>query len=227
MCKSKLETILALIKTANFPEKLKSGNQKLLEITANQVLVLGEINLEERLESQDDCSEPNYSKEKELETFVEAISSNIKRLNHYGVRFYTNDVDNEIKELKKVLSRKDIKLYEEESVFENDRWFFIGNTENWEEPQFEMVMVYGEKDPWTPHFQIDIDTNLTFEILEKHIQQHFGFDAILWKMKIKNVGVVLTLVKIARIEGLKIYLFVGTNLRDTKYFRKQLLQEII
>jgi hypothetical protein len=118
-------------------------------------------------------------------------------------------------------------LFEEKSGSKISKWLFIGDTENWENPLFELVLnskITPSLKAWIPHFQIDLDTNLSTEELETLVQKHFGYKFFSWKLNIPNYGVVLAMGMLEEINGMKVYLGLGTNLRNTKYHRENILK---
>lgn len=97
------------------------------------------------------------------------------------------------------------------------------------DPLFEIVL---EEDPdkkadsHRPHFQIDLDTDLTIEELEALTEKHFGKDFFSWKYHIPNYGVVMGMGKLGEVSGAKIFLGLGTKLRLTQFHREEILKEV-
>lgn len=123
----------------------------------------------------------------------------------------------------------DFKLLEEKSTVKNQRWFFLGNLNSWEYPLLEIVLTESKEEltnDWVPHFQIDIDTNHSFDKLSSLTTKYLSTDFISWELDIPNYGIVLTMGSLGSINGTKIYLGLGTNLRDTKMHRNELLTEV-
>ena len=79
---------------------------------------------------------------------------------------------------------------------------------------------------WIPHFQIDIDTNQSIEELKKATAKYLNPNFFGWELDIPNHGVVLAMGQLGNIYGSKIYLGVGTNLRETENHRKNILVEV-
>jgi len=139
------------------------------------------------------------------------------------------NINKELDYFKKFLIGTDFKLYEEKSDNPAQRWFFIGNLENWEHPLFELVMTEHKKSittEWIPHFQIDIDSTQSINELKKLTDKYLKPDFFSWELNIPNCGVVLAMGQLGNISGTKIYLGIGTNRRDTEYHRKNILIEI-
>lgn len=128
-----------------------------------------------------------------------------------------------------MVSKRGLGLYEEPSGDQNTRWIFIGDTLDWQAQLFEIVLTkerVNSENEWRPHFQIDVDTNLDEISLDKLLIKHFGTRFIKWKMTIPSYGTVLCMGMLGSVEGTKIYLGIGTSLRNTKYHRQQILKRI-
>jgi hypothetical protein len=171
---------------------------------------------------------------KQIVNFIKNISNSIIRLNHVGIAYFCTDIEKEINFYKKMLKNSKIKIYEEDSGDKRERWLFLGNLkDDWESPLFEVVLLdnslIGGKGKFVhklaPHFQIDLDTNFSFEELKKFIVKYLGPDFIDWKLDFLE-GTVLVMGSLSSINGTKIRLGLATKLRNTKYHRKNILKEI-
>ncbi len=78
---------------------------------------------------------------------------------------------------------------------------------------------------WAPHFQIDLDTSLSFNELEKITDDSLGSRFFKWKLNIPNYGIVLGMGILGKIGNTKICLGLGTDIRDTKY-QREMLKEV-
>lgn len=163
-------------------------------------------------------------------TFINKLSPSIVRLNHLGIGFKTKDINNEITKIKGLISKsQDLHIYEENSGIPNQKWFFIGNKENWEKPMFEIVVAKSARthDYWNPHFQIDLDTNLSIEKIKHISDERIRPEFIAWELDVPAVGVVCGMGVLGDVGGTKIAISFGTNKRDTKYFREHILKEVV
>lgn len=207
--------------------QLFSGTSKLLEINENTIQLCGHDITNKLLAKHDklnkDLTDNNWSK------FLSELDNSLLRLNHLGISYACNDFKSEILYYKKLLVSHNFSLYEELSDDTNSKWLFIGNISDWQSPLFEIVLTKNIKEPeniWRPHFQIDIDTNLNQDELEEIISKYFGNDFIQWNLDIPNYGIVLDMGMLCSVNGTKIYLGIGTNLRNTQYHRKNILKQL-
>ncbi|TAL60905.1 MAG: hypothetical protein EPN88_15310 [Bacteroidetes bacterium] len=208
--------------------KLFSGNIQLMEINDDKLKLCGHDILDKLLVKTDKLDKK--IKTEKLENFISDIADSFLRLNHVGISYVVADIESEISSIKRIVQNTGFNLYAEPSGNPKSKWLFAGNTINWESPLFEIVLTKETNSPenlWRPHFQIDIDTSLKQEKLENYLIDCFGVDFIKWKLDIPNYGVVLEMGMLGSICGTKIYLGVGTNLRNTKYHREKLLQKIL
>ena len=176
---------------------------------------------------------PNHSNDvpnmPNIATFLNAISSNVLRLNHIGVSYWCENIEDELLEYQNMIKGSGLTLYEEFSGNPNNRWFFLRSNEEWKMPMIEIVLNQSNKyyeDVWIPHFQIDIDTSLDYKELVVLTNKYLKQDFFSWNMNIPNYGVVLGMGLLGTINNTKIYLGLGTNLRNTKYHREVMLKEV-
>jgi len=164
-----------------------------------------------------------------IKNFFDALDDSLVRLNHLGISYSCVSIKDELVKIKKILLGTSFKLYEETSDSPHQKWFFIGNLERWENPLFEIVLTQSKTtlcSEWIPHFQIDLDTKLSIEELESLTRNHFRKGFIDWKLDLPNYGVVLGMGKLSDINGTKIYLGLGTDKRNTKLHREEILREV-
>jgi len=205
---------------------LQVGGKTFLEIDEKSIRLIGGDITQKISPSSNTQNSPSISPER-IRKFFEVIKDFILRLNHLGISYSCPSIEIEVAKIKKSLEGTDFKLYEERAEFTHQRWFFIGNLENWEYPLFELVItesVSPISNKWLPHFQIDIDTNLGAEELEALISEHLKENFVDWKYDIPDYGVVLEMGELSNTNGTKIYLGIGTNLRKTKSHREKILQ---
>jgi len=67
---------------------------------------------------------------------------------------------------------------------------------------------------------------LSQQELELILSKCFGKNFVSWKLNIPNYGVVLEMGCLGSVDGTKIYLGIGTNLRNTKFHREEILKKI-
>jgi hypothetical protein len=162
-----------------------------------------------------------------IKYFFCSIKDSLIRLNHFGIGYSCSSIENELVQIKKILHGTNFKIYEEPVDSGSQRWFFVGNLESWEYPLFELDLTESElplHTKWIPYFQIDVDTKLTTEELETLIREHLTEDFIDWKLDIPGYGIALEMGELSNINGTKIYLGLGTDKRNTKFHREEILR---
>jgi len=206
---------------------LHLNKESLIDVNEESILLLGKEDISQRIFPVPENKVSSCIDFNKLEKFCSEID--IVRLNHLGISYGSSNIEMELNHFKGLLSGSPFKLYEEKSDNSNQRWFFIGIKENWEYPLFELVFTQGKdkfSTDWIPHFQIDIDTNQSFEELKALTDKYLGQNFFGWELDIPKIGVVLAMGKLANIDGTKIYLGMGTNRRRTEYHRKHILVEV-
>ncbi|MFO8052655.1 MAG: hypothetical protein R6U54_01670 [Candidatus Omnitrophota bacterium] len=206
---------------------LQIENSPLVKINEESILFLGKEDISKKIFPALQEKTSSHTNFEQLNKFCSNI--NVLRLNHLGVSYSCADINKEIGYLKKLSSKANFKLFEEKSGMNNQRWFFLGNLNSWEYPLFEIVLTESKEsliNEWIPHFQIDIDTAQSFEELESLTTKYLNADFFGWKLDVPNYGIVLAMGKLGNINGTKIYLGMGTKLRDTKFHRNKLLIEV-
>jgi hypothetical protein len=201
---------------------------KLLSISSNKIVINKLLNVESKLLLKTSSNKNTVNLDK-IRLFINSLQPHIVRLNHLGISYGCKNIVNEINQYKDSIKNSSYNLFEEDSGNPTSRWFFVGDTPNWENPLFEIVLAETNKqlfDNWNPHFQIDIDTDLTYENISKITNKFFGNNFEKWKLDIPDYGVVLTMGNLGEVSGTKIYLVIGTNIRGTKYHREKILKLI-
>ncbi len=201
-----------------------SGKTSLVRINQDSILLFEGQDIQERIAVKNSPSHNTVPLPK-VKTFLETISTSIIRLNHVGISYSCKEFQDELETYTKIIPSP-FTLSREEAHSERDRWYFIGDLRDWKSPLFEVVLTTNRKSPvdkWIPHFQIDIDTTLGAEELQRRLKDTLGsgFD---WTLDIPSEGVVLGMKILGSINGTKICLGLGTDKRDTKYHRQHLLQ---
>lgn len=165
-----------------------------------------------------------------LENFVNLLTKkdSIISLNHIGFCYKVASQETEKDRLIKLIKDSNFHLYQEPS---NDAgiWLFIGNTDKWENPMVEIIPVEKTNDKWVdywlPHIQIDIDTTLSTEEIEKTVSLIFGRSVFPFSIVIDGT-VYIVRNRLGTIDGVNITLDLATNSRDIKYLRQNILKRI-
>lgn len=165
-----------------------------------------------------------------LEKLLYALTKNqsIIRLNHIGFCYKVASQEKEKQRLINLVKQTKFHLYQEKS---NDYglWLFIGNTETWEEPLIELLLVEKTNDKWVnywlPHIHIDIDTILTANKIENILDEIYNDKQKLYLIKI-NETVYIARYYLGCIDGINIDLDLATNSRNVKFTRQNLLKKI-
>lgn len=210
------------------PILLQIKGKSLVEISEKSISIAGN-DITRKILPELDSDTSNSININNIKTFFDALKCSFIRLNHLGISYSCVNIENELLEIRKLLHGTNFKLYEEPSDSDDQRWFFIGNLENWENPLFEIVLIESKDSNFTksiPHFQIDIDTNLTIEELESLTRKYLKDDFIGWKFDIPNYGIVLGMGELADIGGVKVFLGLGTDKRNTRIHREETLKLI-
>jgi hypothetical protein len=157
---------------------------------------------------------------KEYFSFINQIKKNIIKLNHLGFGYPITNFDLELEAFKQKFP-PGFELVEEDSgEAETNRWFFIKHKTDSLVTKIELVLHLNDKyQEYYPQFQLDIDTNLSFAAITNITDALFGKDFFFWKYNIPNYGVVMAMAKIGQINGIKILLGIGTNLRKSQAFK--------
>jgi hypothetical protein len=152
-------------------------------------------------------------------------------LNHLGISYSCSNFNVEILKLKQLVDgHPSLNIYEEPSDSKNQKWLFISNYNKPEEPIFEIVLNQRVKpivSSFVPHFQIDIDTDMSPGMVKRILEDCLGKDLFLWELDVPGYEVPLIMVRLASINGFKIYLGIGTSIRgDRTWHRKEWLRLI-
>lgn len=205
---------------------LFSGSKALAEIDSKQVSLCGYNLLDKLIAKKDDLN--RQVTVTAFSNLLDDISGSILRLNHIGISYAVEDSESEIIFYKRIAKEAGFDFFLEPSEDPLAKWLFVGDTHNWESPLFEIVLTKTSitETMWRPHFQIDIDTSLSQRELEDKLKKYLGNSFVQWKLDIPHYGVVLEMGMLGSVHGTKIYLGISTNLRNTKYHREHILQNI-
>lgn len=153
----------------------------------------------------------------------------IEHLNHVGFCYKISSQTEELSRIRAVINKTSCHLYEMES---NDqaKWYFVGYKNNWQDPLIELLPVPPNKDKfkdyWLPHIQIDIDTHLSADEIEKLIKNIFEKSRIPIRLGDKRNTYCVRL-RLGVIAGVNIQLDIATSARKVAYSRKYLLKTLI
>jgi hypothetical protein len=192
------------------------GNRDYLKINSAGIKLFN-VDVMSKLTSGDNR---NWDKFEEYFAFIDKIKNNILRLNHLGLGYRVNNIDEELNGYKKYLT-EDFELVEEDSGDKiNNRWFFVRHKENRSIPKVELIFYFSDKYKYfCPQFQIDVDTDLPYEELNRIVESHLGKGFFFWKYDVPNYGVVMAMGKVGQINGVNILVGLGTNLRKSQTFK--------
>ncbi len=207
--------------------RIFSAEKLLFELDGKSIKLCGE-DIDQKVSAQKDKHSFSLLEE-EWRNFLKELGSSYIRLNHVGISYACNNIEQEISYYKKLVFRHGSGLYEELSSIRHERWVFIGDTSDWQAPLFEIVLTEGRvnaENNWRPHFQIDIDTSLAEAQLDILLRKYFGPRFTKWKLAFPGYGTVLSIGLLGIVEGTKIYLGTGTSLRNTEFHRRQELKRI-
>ena len=206
---------------------IKSSRSTLVKIDQASIMLPGSYNAEDHIliEKKEKKNTVLLNK---LRVFLKELSPSIIRLNHIGIGYTCKDPKIESKKYCETVVKSNFKLYEEQSINEFVKWYFIADLSDCEPPIFEIVLTKSKKlflDDWNPHFHIDIDTNLSPDELKELVKSVFGteFD---WVFDTPDWGFVMGMKLLGSVGGTKIWIGVSTKIRNVKYHRENLLKDI-
>ncbi len=187
-----------------------------LKITASEINLFG-IDVFSKLKNDNKSNRDSFDSYFE---FISRIKNNNIRLNHLGFGYRINNLEAELNNFRNHLWN-DFELVEEESYdAENNRWFFIKHKIDQSAPKIELVFYLTDKyKEYYPQFQLDIDTNLSFESIKKTTDKLFGKDFFFWKYDVPDYGIVMAMGTIGQINRVNILVGIGTNLRKPQTFK--------
>lgn len=201
---------------------IENNGSELASFSSDSVSILG-LDLSNKAIPSRHSKTVSFIEEANLQAFLKSLGSGFKGLNHVGVGYSCSSFSGEILSLKNAISGTSLKLYEEESGSENDKWLWVGNSASPEEPIFEVVLSLRPKpivSSTTPHLQIDIDTSLSFEDVKNLALEHLGPNSIIWELYVPGYGTPLIMAKLASINSMKVLLGIGTDKRGTREWHR-------
>lgn len=209
---------------------LRLSDTSLVEITSSDISVLGDSSFGENIIPSDHIQTDRIINSNDFANFIKESSPSLLRLNHLGISYKVPDIEKEIEKIGKLVkTHLNIHLYEEASSTSGQRWFFLGDKQNWEDPMLEIVLTQSSQthDHWNPHFQIDLDTSLSIEELKQITGKVFRPEFLAWELDVPTVGTVCAMGVLGDINGTKITLGLGTKQRNAQFFRTNILKEIV
>lgn len=211
--------------------RLVVGTTEIMRLTTDELFLAGEHNVEASILDPDNVlPKPFPVQVDRFHKFIKEISRSKIRLNHLGIKYFSSNFNSERDKYKEWGREVGLYVYQEGSSEEGDRWYFLGDKTHWQDPLFEIVLTSkAQTNPyeWFPHFQIDIDTNLSDEELHEAADKHFWSNFFEWNIEDAEVGgIVLEMGMIGVASGTKVCVGIGTNLRSAKFHREKLLNKV-
>lgn len=206
---------------------MNNNGTNLITVTGNDIVISGK-SFQDRLVKPSSFS-ATHDINQRLDSFFNGVWDSLVRLNHLGVSYFCDNLEEEAQEIQELTGSANVSLHEEVSSDPEEKWLFLGDTANWENPLVEIVLNKKDKAdliPWKPHFQIDIDTTLTLEQIKGLTDQHLGRGFVKWQLDIPDYGTVLTMGILGQIGDAKIALGIGTNIRGTEHHRRNELKPL-
>lgn len=204
-------------------ELLTYDKRKLFEVNKKQVILPGNISLEQFFIYKSSLKNKLSDLEKVSSLISNLSSDKSFLLNHIGICYKTDSKNEERNKLKKSIG-KIWNLYEMKSTDES-LWLFVGDTKNWQNALIEFLPVEKTTDPnfeiWFPHIHIDIDTGQTAEKIEETISNIFQEEIKPYRLSIYSIRIRLGIVS-----GVNIMIDFGTDKKRTEYARKNLLVQL-
>ncbi len=167
----------------------------------------------------------------QMKEFFQYLTTNnlFQRLNHLGFCYFVESARLEKERLINEIKKTKLHLYEETSN-DSSVWLFVGDRDNWQSPMIELVLSERTtdkwKDYWLPHFQIDIDTYLNGDEIEKLILDNFKGKIKPYRIIETKDFIVLVRARLGIVSGININLDLGFEGRMTRYHRIKLLNQL-
>ncbi len=211
---------------------LATDNKTLLSTISSQLVFPINLEIEKIFEYKSSLKDDFVSFEP-IETLIQDLSQRdaVVSLNHIGFCYKTDSQTQERQTLTNNVSDSNWHLYEENS---NDqaKWYFIGNTDYWNDPLIELLPVTDTSDKWLPywlpHIHVDIDTKLTCEEIESITKRIFNKSNVVPFRVTAIDNIVYTIrLRLGIVSGVNIDLDLSTNSRNVQVQRQILLKKII
>lgn len=206
---------------------IQNDGQVLVTVTNNDVVVVGKSFQDKLVSGQSTEATPDINQR--LDNFLNGISNSLVRLNHVGINYFCDDMQQETQFLRSLAKTTATPLFEEQSSEPEERWLFLGNTADWQSPLVEIVLSEENKRQemlWKPQFQIDVDTTLSIEEIKTLTNKHLGKGFVVWQLDVPDHGTVLAMGHLGKVGDANISLGIGTDKRETEYHRKNELKPL-
>ncbi|MDP2873820.1 MAG: hypothetical protein Q8N84_00775 [bacterium] len=153
-----------------------------------------------------------------------------QRLNHLGLCYSVESVKLERERLINEVKKTNLHLYEENSN-DDSAWLFLGDRKYWPSPLVELVLNEKTEDKWKnywlPHFQIDIDTHLNGDEIEKLILNTFKGKVKPYRILENEKFIILVRARLGIVSGININLDLGFEGRMALYHRQNILKQLV
>ncbi|MCX6791225.1 MAG: hypothetical protein NTV62_03490 [Candidatus Gribaldobacteria bacterium] len=210
---------------------LLGEGQELLHISATDIQIPG-ISLPVNFFGKPSLLPDEFAPMDQIKELFQYLTANnlFGRLNHLGFCYAVDSAQSEKERLIDEVKKTKLHLYEEVSD-DSSVWLFLGDTSNWQSPMLEFVINEKTTDPrkdyWLPHFQIDIDTYLDGNEIEKLIIDNFKGRIEPYRI-IENKGmIILVRARLGVIAGINIALDMGFEGRMPRYHRTKILTQLV
>jgi len=225
-----LSTLEELFKTLSLNKKLVIKDKNLISFSNKKIQSpVGDIF--PLLTRQKSNLKDQFVEIEKFKKLITILSENnaVVRLNHVGCCYKIDSQGAEEKRLFDLINDSQFHLYVEPSN-DDGVWFFIGNSDKWQEMMIELIPVVSTSDKWKeywlPHIQIDIDTTLSEEEIIEYVQSVFGKEVTPFPIEIDGI-VYIVRNRLGTVGGINIMLDLATKARNVQFQRQKLLKEIV
>jgi hypothetical protein len=230
-------TILNDYKDMNFFDDLGNihvklhDEQTLFQISSSEILIPG-LTIPDYFRNNPSPLSNWFVPLEQLKLFIKTLYENVSffQFNHLGFYYEVDSFEGETSRLLNETERTQWYLYEEKSNYKEEKWLFMGDTTNWEDPMIEFALTQQRKDMWrkyqVPQIQIDINTKLDGFFIEKTAREVFENQVEPFHPIVNNGRPVMTKIWLGTAGGVNIFLDFGTDMRQPKWHRVRLLRKI-
>jgi hypothetical protein len=210
---------------------LLADGRALLEISATDIQIPG-ITLPVNFFGKPSSLPDEFVSMAQIKELFQYLTANnlFGRLNHLGFCYAVDSAQLEKERLIAEVKKTRLHLYEEVSD-DSSVWLFLGDTSNWQSPMLEFILNEKTTDPrkdyWLPHFQIDIDTYLNGDEIEKLIIDNFKGKIEPFRIIETKEMIILVRARLGIISGINIALDLGFEGRMTRHLRTKLLTQLV
>lgn len=206
------------------------NGQVLLNISSSGIII-PDINISDNFLNKGNQLPDDFVPILKVRELFDFLTKNnlFQRLNHLGFCYPVKSVKLERKRLINEVKKTNLHLYEESSS-DNSAWLFLGDRNYWPSPLMEFILNEKTedkwKDYWLPHFQIDIDTYLNGDEIEKLIIKTFEGKVKPYRIIENEKFIILVRARLGIISGININLDFGFEGRMTRYHRENILKQL-